>query len=615
MAVRGLVVVFTALIQFLCVAYTFPLSELFSNQPLFHIDSAFHWYQMQLAVDIAPGRVGYDPFFAAGYPGGVTMNLSAHVPALFAALLAPRVSDFIIYKGYVFVCAILGPMFLPLAAVILRLEFRHAALTALLAMILWWASMFHWYHTAGMVTFVMASFMALPFSALIYRYLEGDEKQSILILLGFMGALGFFAHPLFPIPVAFFMIAYAATAWHSVPVRRLVTLTLVVSLLSLIPNLFWLIPMAHHWGDPSVYLKTGQPYQRVVDINLLWEEFIGRFQGNSHGAKIYAPLFFGAVFSSVFTQNRSNLKIARCLTLSGVLILFFAAMGAGVHAIGNLQPNRFSPVGYLFLVIPAAIGFYEAIQLLRTWQGPFAKNMLKIGMAGFVTASSYASYEMTREMGYGPWGHYGFPPPEVRGVGEYSKWIVNFLENQTNTQGRVLFELSAGRVYDDAHMAGYYARITNREFIGGSYPYFHFANYQNGILFGHPIAQLDEAKFMEYMDLYNVGWILATSEASKHYLDHMASLIPLGEFKEVRAYRVNRTLGYFEEGKGVIKARSINMIALSNLEGPTVVLKYHFFHHLSSHPNATIYPITIMDDPTPFIALKNPPRDLVLTYQ
>ncbi len=609
------VTIFTFFIQFLCVAYTFPLSELFSDQPFFHIDSAFHWYQMQLAANIAPHFIGYDPFFAAGYPGGVTLNLSAHMPALLASLLTPVVSVSIIYKCYVFSCAILGPACIPLAASLLRLSFRHTALSGLLSLILWWASIFHWYHTAGMVSFVMTSFIALPFSVAMYQYLERDRNVRTLITLGIMGGISFFLHPLFPIPIAFFMLAYVCTSWKKISLQRMTTLILVVSGISLIPNLFWLIPMFHYAGDPSIYLKGGQPYQKVVDANLLWQELIGQFHGNVHGAKIYAPLLIGAFFSSIFSKNRSMLQIARCLTLSGLFILVFAATGASISAIGNLQPNRFSPVGYIFLIIPATIGFYDAIQFSKEWQNFFSKSFLTVGVAVIVTMTSYASYEMVREIGYGNWGHYGFPPPGVRGMGEYSKWILNFLESQTNTQGRILFELSSGRIYDDAHMTGYYAYTSDREFIGGSYPYFHFTNFQDGMLFGHPINQLSKSSFIDYMKIYNVGWILAHSETSKKYLDSIPTLEVVGEYKEFKAYQINQVLSFFTEGKGNIKVRSHNLIVLSDLQGNVVTLKYHYFPGILSSPRSTILPIYMMDDPTPFISIRNPPRDMTLSLQ
>src|SRR5262245_34755962 len=63
-------------VQALLVSYTFPLTELFTQKPLFHNDAAFHWYQMKMMVNLAQqGHLtGYDPFFNAGYIGGINFN-------------------------------------------------------------------------------------------------------------------------------------------------------------------------------------------------------------------------------------------------------------------------------------------------------------------------------------------------------------------------------------------------------------------------------------------------------------------------------------------------------------------------------------------------------------
>src|ERR1700675_3020091 len=65
-------------LQFLLVSITFPMSELLSDKPLFHIDAAYHWYQIKVAEDVfqTGSIVGYDPMFNAGYPAGVTSNVS-----------------------------------------------------------------------------------------------------------------------------------------------------------------------------------------------------------------------------------------------------------------------------------------------------------------------------------------------------------------------------------------------------------------------------------------------------------------------------------------------------------------------------------------------------------
>lgn len=79
----AIVIGLTAAIQFYLVSYTFPLSELFSDKPLLHVDSPYHWYQIFVAQRLASDWLltGYDPFFSAGYIAGVPFNASAKIPA------------------------------------------------------------------------------------------------------------------------------------------------------------------------------------------------------------------------------------------------------------------------------------------------------------------------------------------------------------------------------------------------------------------------------------------------------------------------------------------------------------------------------------------------------
>src|ERR1041385_5839518 len=57
------------ILQALLISITFPVSELWTQTPLFHNDGAFHWYEIKVGVNLAKqGKLnGYDPFFNAGY--------------------------------------------------------------------------------------------------------------------------------------------------------------------------------------------------------------------------------------------------------------------------------------------------------------------------------------------------------------------------------------------------------------------------------------------------------------------------------------------------------------------------------------------------------------------
>ena len=42
-------------------------------------------------------------------------------------------------------------------------------------------------------------------------------------------------------------------------------------------------------------------------------------------------------------------------------------------------------------------------------------------------------------------------------------------------------------------------------------PEMFFASFVNGKLFGQPIGSIDGVRFMKYVELYNIGWIVCRS--------------------------------------------------------------------------------------------------------
>jgi hypothetical protein len=208
--------------------------------------------------------------------------------------------------------------------------------------------------------------------------------------------------------------------------------------------------------------------------------------------------------------------------------------------------------------------------------------------------------------------HIGPPPPYVQGVGPKSRWAIDWLKTNTDRSARVLFETTRGRFYDGASIAGYVAAVADREFIGGPYHQFFFAGYWDGYAFGRPIEKLEPTVFHRYLDLYNIGWIMAFSPRSREYLATVPGVKLASEFERLAAYRVERPFSYFYKGSGRIAARRYNSIELTALTGKEVIVKYHFLPGLTSIPSASIHPVFLEDDPIPFIQILNPPPDIRL---
>src|SRR5207249_5400447 len=96
---------------------TLPITELFTGKPHFFSDNAFHWYQIRAGLNLAENGhiVGYDPYFNAGYAVGVTSGISSKGALLATIFLRNFFDEIVAYKLYVFISAVIAPVFVCLA--------------------------------------------------------------------------------------------------------------------------------------------------------------------------------------------------------------------------------------------------------------------------------------------------------------------------------------------------------------------------------------------------------------------------------------------------------------------------------------------------------------------
>lgn len=593
-ALSGLVVLS---LQFVFLSYFFPLGELFSKSPLTTIDHAFHQFQTFLALDLAKQGeiVGYDTHFAAGYVGGVTFNASAKFPALAAWLLYGLVNPVVTYKLYVFISALIAPLFLPLAARLLHLDSLTTWIVTLFGLSLWWASGLHWYHTVGMVSYVLIAYLSVPYCAGIYNVLQANRPWTQIILLGVIGAGAFLIHPLFPIAIVIFVVMLHTFYRDEFPVRRSLLPLLVIALLSLIPNLFWLYAMV---TTPS-FANVTTPFQRAVDPMIMWQEITGQWHGHAMGAKIF-PLL--AVLALIGGWLEGKEKFIRTSLAVWAILILFSSLGGAIPFLGSLQPNRFSMMGYMFLALPASIGLSRLLQLVfaRGWRHP---GLAAVPLVALLPLAVLVVREDVHEISSIPSGRYGKPPPEVRGLGENNQMLLQWIKDHTSKGGRILFETSLARVHDGAHIAGLLAYLSDREFIGGPYPYLFFAGFWDGHVFGKSIQTIDQAMFQRYLETYNVGWVMAHSSESVAYFNRLPILKFLTKIGPVYVYRVDRSLNYFLDGRGDVEVHDRALVVHVPEVGKPIVLSYHYIPKLNADDGSVITPVYIADDPQPFIKI------------
>src|SRR6185295_8715356 len=134
--------------------------------------------------------VGYDPYFNAGYPGGFTYDPSARGAMLMGMFFHPWLNEVKMYKLFAFLSALIAPLCVCLALWMLDFDALLIGIGTVMGFLLWWTSLFRWYHAAGMVAFVLCSYLTLPYLILVFRYVSGRGNLLVVVGLAIAAALG-----------------------------------------------------------------------------------------------------------------------------------------------------------------------------------------------------------------------------------------------------------------------------------------------------------------------------------------------------------------------------------------------------------------------------------------
>lgn len=597
------------LVQLVLQSWFFPVTELLTAKPLIHIDAAFHQYQIALAQALCHQHllVGYDPYFAAGYQGGVTFNASAKVPALLACALGTPAAVAPVYKVFSFTMGVLAPAGLVLAARLLGLSRAVGWVVAAMAVLLWWTGPIRWYHTAGLVSWVASAFLALPYAVAAVRGCLRPTFTSVVAMAA-VGALGTLLHPLFPLAVLILAVPLLLASWREVRSGcGFVTAALCICAAVLAVNGPWLLATMNAPG----YASQPGPHQWTVDPLLMLRELLGVASTAAGGSRLDAALVLGCAAFLVLARGTVR-KPVMAVLVGGALLMAWASLGGLLKSASALQPNRFSALAWLALSLPAAWGAVALAGAVRSRSGPprwLACSVLAaISLIGLAFVREAAIEIFTTRS-----GRYAVTPPEVKGLGSTSQAVLSFLRDHTDTSARVYFEASLGRRHDGGHMAGLYALQADREFIGGPYPFIDYANAWDGWAFGQRLTELSSAQLQQRLDMYNVKWMLCHTAACRQAMAALPGVTLITELGVVTAFQRAQAGNFFAQGRGRVTQRCFNTLELETEGDTETTLKYHWVPGLVTSPPTTVEQRDLLPGARPFIVLRNPPRHLTLS--
>ncbi|MGH7853501.1 MAG: hypothetical protein ACREP3_08655 [Candidatus Binatia bacterium] len=596
-----------------------PIQGIVTSHPLIDQDWGLHFHHLaSLDAFWRQDRMvwGYNPFFMAGYPSNTIQDLSIKLFEFAAVGLSSIAwSPIQWFKLCAFLAMASVPWVMYFAArnLLPADDSKHAAAAAaaLLGTVYWWNSLPREMFYYGMIGFPAASYLSVLGVSLFYR-LAAHPAQFAWVHGGWL----LFAVAILPLHVQS-VVTFVPPMIALLLMQprfsngRLIAWTAAAAAVSLLVNSAWLTPAINHrTDDVSAAIVAQLPLFASTSPLTFFFDYLG-----THGFWTFRPSFIekglrlallvlGLAGIRRLMQNKQ--RVLGIVLISALTVLFVVAyFGALMPIVKSWQPLRFKVPFDLFLGLAAAYSLGQWFFVRGNASSPLVPVFLTCGLIAFlinlVQTESTGKLQLRSRLN-----------PDLRA-------IVEWMARATPADARLLFEESGdetGFVYDGVYLSSLVPHLTGRQLIGGPINLYndrhHFAEFHSGKMFKRNVQTLSDAELRNYLQLYNVGAVVAFHPASIQRLQSIPGLVTVVQrIGAVHLMRVNQPLSWFIQGEGKIKT-GLNRLELSDLKGNEVILKYHWVEGLSAAPPTEIEPVKILDDPIPFIKLVTPPSNVSL---
>jgi hypothetical protein len=589
-------------------------------RPIGFDDYALQFYFGQLGSRfLTEGGVtyGYDPNFMAGYPKTPVYYPSSK-PYEYALGLFSGFDPGTVFNFTVFAMLAALPFLMYGAAANFRLSSgERLALVAMSAVPHLMAPVAGFYgimEAAGMVPFIFASFLSVYVVSLVHRFLEKGERRVALALL-VAAPLLYLCHLaavlISVIPIA----AIYSTRFRGASVRRHAWMWLVVLAVAA-ANWSWIEGyfLFSHYADLGEFYTAEGREHFVPKGGLLAPLHV---YVASPKLLSLVPPFFGIV--GLYLWWREGRREMLTIFLPQIVFLFVVSF-YGVHLGFNaVAPARITlPLG-IYLFFPAAhaltVAAAKAVAEIRRVAPGGRRNALAVGVAAALLLGALLTGLPAKF-----WRPYTLPMLEKReGFSDRGMALIEWLRENTDRTGRILHEETNREThqYYGSHLPAWIPFYAERELAGSPAPHallkHNFLRFIAGTFRGQPIQRIDAGTLSSYLSLYNVRWLLCWKRSTERFFDRLPIATRIGEFDKFALYRIEIPPSYFLRGSGRAEVRG-HRIFLRDItpENGVVAIKYHWLESLRTDPPRTIEPLYALDDPIPFISVKDPPHELVI---
>ncbi|MFO7914860.1 MAG: hypothetical protein R6U43_04120 [Candidatus Krumholzibacteriales bacterium] len=575
--------------------FFFTPEDLANNRPVVTLDHAIHYYQVERGDEVFWKTLRlhcYDPYFMAGYPGGAVFDIDSKGVELWCALLnfmgTARAYKLFIFLGYLLFA-------LTMYYGSRRLGFRvEEAVYALLAALVFW----HWgrpyagaFRYAGMFAYMTVSHLSLYVASLFRSFLRGHSIRKFFII----GPLAFFLHPtaavILPVPlITIFLLE--RRLFEKRNRKRLTKLSLgflAWCALVLAVNAIWLVPLLRYLDIKTV----SDTFFQVGGLTELAKAVMK--PGNIPA--IMLLVMAAAGFAALLRDKRFSEALPPAA--GSVFLFIISAYGTRIPLFNQMEPGRFLVPALIFAAPLSGPGAASVIRRLKyIIHSDRIRELIKpAAVLVPLVCMPFLSLISARE-----YYRHTLSTSHTREVSA----MIEALKEHTGPAGRLMFEDGLPREYGFCYLSSMIPLYTGVEQIGGPYPHafirHNFTNFTAEKTMGSPLSEISPEKMRNYLQLYDIRWILTASSETGSYFSNFPGLETVWSSGR---FTLRERAGY---GRDIEVEAGYNRIGISIPEPvplpEQILLEYHWDRSLKVAPPAEIRPQYRLDDPVPFILLE-----------
>ena len=576
------------------------------SQPMIQVDHALHLYHGSLGATFLREHGtnwGYDPFFMAGYPRTPFHDPSAGLSD-WCQLIAGGGYRPGAYKLGVLFTMLTVPLLIALGSRWMGLAPAGVLAATLLSVWYYWAEFPRVLLDTGLYSFLWGSAWLVATLGAANVWYQRPSLASWLCLT-VVTTIAVMVHPtvalMLAVPLAGFYLAVAGQRgwrWH---LAGWLGVALVLA-----ANAYWLVPMVRLWHLRRVeyVFMTAGPW---FVVQLYW----------------FRPLPLIILLLGVIGLGGWGRAGRRPLLATiglGIGFLFALTFFGSLCAVTRgLEPRRFEVPLHFLLCPPAGAGLLFLTAALRRDSTP---RPLRFGLT-VITLLLAVGWSIHRGLFVNSYAAIVHHCPFPVGLQPMMVELVDWLRGHTDNSARILLEdqlrLLESTVPESLHWTPLLPIYVRRQFIGGQYqvaPLLHhhaaFGDFHMG---GRPIADYSPAELANFLQRYNIGWVICWSPPARQVFDQFPDAQPIASLPRYTTrptenryfiYKLKTIGGFFAEGSGKVVNVDYNRIELADLE-PTngrIVLRYHWLDTLRSVPPLPLEQAVAGDDPVGFIGIR-----------